>query len=107
PRDWAVLAAMTTAATRDLNRFAVQFLYLCSKLGTLLRALVIMVNLPCIVNEKVIRSQVTSNPSAVQRVPRQLGSANERTLIMAISSSRCRQKYDVKSRRGGKHECGV
>jgi hypothetical protein len=43
-----------------------------------------MVNLPRIVNEKVIRSQVTSNPAAVQRVPQQLGSANETTFIMAI-----------------------
>jgi len=43
---------------------------------------VIMVNLPSIVNEKVIRSQVTSNPSAVQSVPRPPGSASEAMSIM-------------------------
>ncbi len=39
-----------------------------------------MVNLARIVNEKVIRSQVTSNPSAVQRVPRQPGRQTRRRL---------------------------
>jgi hypothetical protein len=85
----------------------VQFLYLCLQNTDIMISRVIMVNRLGIVNEKVICSQITSNPSAVQRVPQQLGSANETTFIMAISSSRCRQKYDVKSRRGGKHECGV